>query len=520
MKLLIMGPENNFCHEIKDSTDWKKEGVKVVGTALTETDAMQKIEKYLPDLILTDIKLQTGTVLGTIRKARKKGHKIRFAIITEHRNYEYMREAANLGVERVLPFPITGNKAIARLVSDVREKVTKETDDERKLKEHDLWKKERVLATLCYTNKKVPEDIKKYCEELKQSLSGGQYVVFLVETNNPEMVKSKLETIFNEERNYIGSFIGVDIVAGIQRFHLGASETHVRSSLKNFFERFCELCKRDRGVTVSVNISSIFTSSADIAKGFKQCTATQSLHFLYDDMNVTFYDDMVSVIQNISVPELYDKSEMENMLRNEKTAEIHRFFRTLLNVIKTNRVYNADVISGFYRNMAMDIVQLRINLCDDVADIQKTFEKITVAGKLVELSKKIENFAVDTINVLHDMKLQKSLTPVNKAIYYIEQNYRSDINLQGISDFVGLAPAYFSRLFKKEVGSSFIDFVMEKRVEKAKNLLAGTNMKIYEICQEVGYTDTRYFIKMFKGVTGMTPMQFKRSQYRKPIVEE
>ncbi len=520
MKLLIMGAENNFCHEIKDSTDWKKSGVKVVGTALTEAEALQKIEKYTPDLILTDARLQDGTVFSTIRKARKKGYKIRFALITEHRNFEYTREAANLGAERILSFPINSSKAIIHLVSDVKEKISKEIEDERKLKEHDLWKKERVLATLCYSNKKIPAELKKYCEEVKQILSGGQYVVFVVETNNPETVKNRLETIFNEERNYIGSFMGINVVAGIQRFHSGASEVHIRSSLRNFFVRFCELCKRDRGVTTSVNISSILTSSSDIAKGFKECTLTQRLHFLYDDMTVTFYDDMASVIANTSAPEMYDKNEIENMLRNEETGNIHRFFKALLSEIKKNPIYNADVVVGLYRNMAMDMVQLRVDLCHDITDIQAAFEKITAAEKIEELSKKIESFAVSIINVLHDIKLQKSLTPVNKAIYYIDQNYRSDISLQGISDFVGLAPAYFSRLFKKEVGCSFIDYVMQKRTEKAKNLLAGTNMKIYEICQEVGYTDTRYFIKMFKGVTGMTPMQFKRSQYRKPMVEE
>ena len=115
----------------------------------------------------------------------------------------------------------------------------------------------------------------------------------------------------------------------------------------------------------------------------------------------------------------------------------------------------------------------------------------------------LEEYAISTIQILHDIKMQKSLSPVNKAIYYIEQNYKSDITLQSVSDFVGLAPAYFSRLFKQEVGKSFIQFVMEKRVELAKSLLLNSDMKIYEICNEVGYNDTRYFIKMFKSTAEM-----------------
>ena len=520
IKLLIAGSKNAFCDQLKEVIIAQKCNAKIVAIATTEEELLQKIEKNSPDLVLCDVKLSTGSSFGVIKKILKKGSKVRFAIVTEHRNFEHAREAVNLGIEKFLMMPVT-NKAIVKLIQEVDEKVTLEKETEQKLKEHNLWKRERVLAALSVDKNLIPQNLKKYCEEIKHSLSKSPYVLFLIQTKNIEFVRNRLENIFEEESNYIGSFVGLNIVVGIQRFHSGASETRIRSSLKSFFGRFCELCNREKGNSIYVSISSILKSDADISVGFKECLTTQKLDFLYDDSSVPFYNDIAFLSESIAVPTLYNKKTMENMLVNEETTNMRRFFRALLNEIKKNRIYNTENIIDMYRNIAMDIIATRIHHSGDVIDVQKTLEKLMKAEKLIELNNQIEAYAISTVKVLHEIKIQKSLTPVNKAIYYIEQNYsRSDINLQGVSEFVGLAPAYFSRLFKKEVGCSFIQFLMEKRTEKAKNLLVNTNMKIYEVCTDVGYTDTRYFIKMFKNITGETPMQFKRGQYRKSNLDE
>ncbi len=98
---------------------------------------------------------------------------------------------------------------------------------------------------------------------------------------------------------------------------------------------------------------------------------------------------------------------------------------------------------------------------------------------------------------------------VYKVIEYVNSNYNRDISLNSAAEHVFLSPVYLCRLFKKEIGKSFIKYVMEIRAEKAKELLRNPDMKIYEIAREVGYNDIRYFTKMFKCLEGVTPVQYR-----------
>lgn len=100
---------------------------------------------------------------------------------------------------------------------------------------------------------------------------------------------------------------------------------------------------------------------------------------------------------------------------------------------------------------------------------------------------------------------------IDKAKEYIRENYGSEeISLNGVAMAVNLSPAYFSALFKKSAGESFVDYLSNIRVNKAKELLCCTLMQVSEIAYEVGYKDYRYFGKVFKKYTGLTPREYQR----------
>ena len=99
---------------------------------------------------------------------------------------------------------------------------------------------------------------------------------------------------------------------------------------------------------------------------------------------------------------------------------------------------------------------------------------------------------------------------ISKAKKYIYDNYNQDgISLKNVADAINLSPAYFSSLFKKDVGTNFVDYLTSVRIEKAKELLCCTAMKVSEIAYEVGFRDYRYFSQIFKKYTGRTPREFQ-----------
>jgi YesN/AraC family two-component response regulator len=84
--------------------------------------------------------------------------------------------------------------------------------------------------------------------------------------------------------------------------------------------------------------------------------------------------------------------------------------------------------------------------------------------------------------------------------------------LQDVADALDIHPVWLSRLFKKETGQNFLDYVTEVRLGEAKRLLQESHLKVYEISEKVGYQDLQYFGKLFKRQYGMTPKECKKKK--------
>lgn len=100
-----------------------------------------------------------------------------------------------------------------------------------------------------------------------------------------------------------------------------------------------------------------------------------------------------------------------------------------------------------------------------------------------------------------------------KVLNYIQEHYSEKIVLDEIAVQMGLTPEYLSTLFNREVKENFTVFLKKFRIDHAKRLLTGTDMKIYEVAQEVGYSDAKYFIKVFKEKEGISPGDYREMQH-------
>lgn len=101
-----------------------------------------------------------------------------------------------------------------------------------------------------------------------------------------------------------------------------------------------------------------------------------------------------------------------------------------------------------------------------------------------------------------------------QAISYMKENYAEKLDLQSVADHLFISTWYVCKLFKQEVGSSFVEILNEIRIQEAKKLLIESNKKVYEICEEVGYLDNPYFTKTFKKYVGTTPNKYRNEHYK------
>jgi two-component system response regulator YesN len=107
------------------------------------------------------------------------------------------------------------------------------------------------------------------------------------------------------------------------------------------------------------------------------------------------------------------------------------------------------------------------------------------------------------------IKLQDN-KPIRLAKQYIQEHYSEQIKLEDVANKVYLSPSYFSNIFKKETGQNFTDFLVDYRMQEAKELLRNADLSVNEIADRVGYVEQRYFSKLFKKVVGIKPTEYRK----------
>lgn len=134
------------------------------------------------------------------------------------------------------------------------------------------------------------------------------------------------------------------------------------------------------------------------------------------------------------------------------------------------------------------------------------------------LEKAIRNAKSRKKSILKEEKIRKlnegvqsAEKNVEKVKTYIETHFKEELTRESLASEVFMNPDYLSKLFKKNTGSSLMDYVTKVRIERAKELLERTVLTISEIAIETGYSNTAYFTKMFKKYTnGVTPREYRK----------
>ncbi|WP_434309719.1 helix-turn-helix domain-containing protein [Hominifimenecus sp. rT4P-3] len=134
-----------------------------------------------------------------------------------------------------------------------------------------------------------------------------------------------------------------------------------------------------------------------------------------------------------------------------------------------------------------------------------------------ELQAAIRAFCHDVIGSIDNKNKKKSFQHVVRIKEYIHANYSdSNLSLYTAAEQTGISPSYLSRLFKQEIGTSFVDYVNDFRVEKAKHFLESTDLLIKDIAYQTGFNSMQNFFRIFKKLTGVSPGEYRQNQGNTP----
>ena len=160
-------------------------------------------------------------------------------------------------------------------------------------------------------------------------------------------------------------------------------------------------------------------------------------------------------------------------------------------------------VARFLKELGYDAAEC-MRKFGDINEILKDYDSLAV---IIDFMK---NILTEAIHIRDNTAEKKYGSLLAKALSYIDENFRSDeISLNNVASAVNVSPNHLSSIFSKEMGMTFIEYLIKKRMDEAKELLMTTNKRSSEIAYEIGYKDPHYFSYTFKKTVGMTTKEYR-----------
>lgn len=531
LKLIIVDDEERVCKVIRYLVDWDTLEVEIAGECRNVPEAIKSIEEIHPDIVITDIRMPGHDGIELIRQMKKLYPGIHFIIVSGYSQFEYAQNAIKYGVDDYLLKPIKKkellqsiNKIKEEIQSQRNEKLETESLRAKASEDAEKIKKGLLLALLHGQRSQISlESIDKINIEYHSTFQTGKYQVLIA---NPfvdygeenlytmRVLLEKTERILHEQLSYNFTECIHIIYRNKIYFLLNGSE-----------ENFHRLEKILRKVYVEVlSWKEVF---GNIHMYYSLSRRVEYISF-YEEGIVEAEErllDRMLLRQNYFLEPISRQSDV----RNEEVLEQIKIFRNNLEALDEESagknictvrqllLYEDNLTGRFvkqvydtFTNSVVEIVQkLKMNV--EIESLRNTFQEIfTYCDGVEKLFEQFSCYVGDLVKEWKSSKKMEQARPIRLAKQYIQRNFRESLTLEIVSGEVGLNPTYFSNLFKIETGQNFSEYLIEMRIRYAKTLLTDTDLSIADVAEYVGYGDVKYFSKLFKKITGLSPAEYRK----------
>ncbi|MGG1517167.1 helix-turn-helix domain-containing protein [Paenibacillus oryzisoli] len=508
MRLVIVDDEKGIIDGLKTIVSRYLPQCKVVGTAHNGNEGWQLVQELQPDIVITDIRMPQSDGLDMIRRLIESGSRAKFIILSGYAEFEYARKGIQLGVKFYINKPVEEEE-----LQDCVSKVIAEINSEQAQARH--WH-EFVLKDILLSGYDAHSHESHLPHMFHLPVSRYQCACLLVEFGcEPSQLQDEyvLRQIGEELQAY--DLIQAFRYEGSQFAVLVLSESTIKeeqlvSDVKRLQERF----QRVLGIPVSAGIGRGHAAPEGLSTSFDE--AVQSLRYMVmkgGNAVALFQETEPSSTGSALVSEV-DLAQLETSMEamdSEGSAEvIERIFRA---IEQESSLHPADlhhhILMIFLSSLRrMSYTQLQMN---DLLGSYMLSKGELVRFKTLEELKRWVVQAIERI-VEHNRtrSVPKKKDVISEIKDYVAAHYDSNITLADLSARFFINPYYLSQLFKEKTGDTYLSYVMSVRMNKAKALLEETDLRVYEICQRVGYADTNHFSKLFERMVGSTPTEYRK----------
>jgi two-component system, response regulator YesN len=176
----------------------------------------------------------------------------------------------------------------------------------------------------------------------------------------------------------------------------------------------------------------------------------------------------------------------------------------------SERIDQKQVKSSYYQNVMNHLLQTLVKRINQKGSIRLEGTFLVSEKQNNEITNQFIDHCQKIIETVRYQRKGKVIDPIEAAKNYMMKNVGAKVNLDDVAQKLGLNSSYFSQLFKRETGQTFVEYRIHLRMEIAKKLLEQRNLRIIDISSEIGYDDAPHFTKTFKKYTGCSPTEYRQ----------
>lgn len=527
-RILIADDDTMVRIGLKTVINWEENGFVLVGEAANGLEAMQLVQEKKPDIVITDIKMPGMDGIELIRQLRQQSTPPEILVLSSYDEFELVKQALKLGArDYLLKLNLNPEELLHSLRAIAAENTAASPlfsgDDEKSralLRQNFLWD---VVSNYYMSGQQLEQSMR----ELEIHLEGRPVYCMVIKVGEvyrfEEATAEEIQTLRISVVNITEEIVS-DVCCGycfsgrtgefdvLLTAPSPAPDEAVLRLAKRLRKMLHEYLELSCTVLVGSSMQPAAPASRRHSGGQMQPCRSGFMHRMtvcccggriWSRRGRTATACPVCVQSSAKFWFPARRRSWSECLRGSKP--ICSGWRSAVPLCVRSRSSCCTSVQEHFERNELPIRTVLTNSC-------RSYEELLHMETLGEVIAWLDALRQDLSDFLLRESEKGGAKIVGMAQDWIAAHYREAASLQEAARAVSLNPSYFSTLLKKFTGKSYTELLMEYRIERAKELLLLTDAKVYRVGQMVGYEDKFYFSRIFKRVTGMTPVEFKNQR--------
>lgn len=509
---------------LKQLGAWEKAGFQIIADERDGESALETVYREHPAVVITDISMPLMDGIEFIRNIRQSNQEVYIIVLSCHDDFEYVKEAMRLGAdEYVLKNSLSEESLYELLENTKRQMKNRKTKSEGDDRDRHLIELGQNSLKYYFFNGILAAKLTSEEREKRRAAAGirGRYVnsaVVVMFIPEWQALKDKEPDV--ELEAYCQAFLqklslflknSAEDSACMECIYLGEgifcnfvdmSELHRDSLMKQRLTAVataCFRCCREEEYRFGIGVSSVCFGREGLRQAYQQAREMLKIGF-YKNSDILYYEENPRVSKKL--PEEAD-CFVKNISIYREQKEYKKMEEAYLEVL--------EVMEEQYTDPKLALRWL--GDFEQLLGVKRTASEYSHFISIEQLRGICGQYR-RTFLLPSGNAIPQNLSPsIRAALDFVQNHYKESIGLSEAAREAGLNPAYFSYLFKQELGTGFAAYLLNLRMECAKTLLKNCNDKIKEVASQSGFGDYHYFSKTFKKMTGLSPADYRKKYY-------